>query len=211
VLVEGDKGAKIDPSEALVAVVPAHRRDIAIEADVAEEVIRVRGYEELAPRLPDTPMPAYRDEPSLFTNRLRDALAGQLRPVLTTACSRRSSTRGGSGRGRRGHHPSREPGRPITLTAPLLLPASWPWWRAMSASETGRTDIRAGRDPRSGMTDGPVQTEMLGLLMAGDWRAASWAEPARPASLDDLKGVLEALVRRFTGARLRTRDRACWS
>jgi phenylalanyl-tRNA synthetase beta chain len=43
---------------------------------------------------------------------------------------------------------------------------------------------------------------MLGLLMAGDWRAASWAEPARPASLDDLKGVLEALVGRFAGARL---------
>jgi phenylalanyl-tRNA synthetase beta chain len=43
---------------------------------------------------------------------------------------------------------------------------------------------------------------MLGLLMAGDWRAASWAEPARPASLDDLKGVLEALVERFAGARL---------
>ena len=37
---------------------PAHRRDLAIEADIAEEVARVRGYETLAGRLPDTPMPA---------------------------------------------------------------------------------------------------------------------------------------------------------
>lgn len=68
----------------LTAVVPSHRRDIEIEEDVAEEVIRVIGYETLAPRLPDTVMTAYRDEPSLFTNRLRDALAGRgLVEVLT--------------------------------------------------------------------------------------------------------------------------------
>ncbi len=34
--------------EALVAVVPPHRRDIQIEEDVIEEIIRVRGYETLA-------------------------------------------------------------------------------------------------------------------------------------------------------------------
>ena len=38
---------------------------------------------------------------------------------------------------------------------------------------------------------------MLAVLMAGNWRAQSWAEPARPAGLDDLKGVLEALASRL--------------
>jgi phenylalanyl-tRNA synthetase beta chain len=69
---EGSTGAA-----SLTAVVPSHRRDIEIEEDVAEEVIRVIGYETLTPRLPNTVMPAYRDEPSLFTNRLRDLLAGR--------------------------------------------------------------------------------------------------------------------------------------
>ena len=32
-------------AEAWVAIVPPHRRDLAIEADIAEEVARVRGYE----------------------------------------------------------------------------------------------------------------------------------------------------------------------
>ena len=49
-------------AEALVAVVPPHRRDLAIEADIAEEVARVRGYETVGGRLPDTAMPGYRPD-----------------------------------------------------------------------------------------------------------------------------------------------------
>ena len=45
-----------------MAIVPPHRRDLAIEADIAEEVARVRGYETLAGRLPDTTMPGYRPD-----------------------------------------------------------------------------------------------------------------------------------------------------
>ncbi|MEP7361445.1 MAG: phenylalanine--tRNA ligase subunit beta [Chloroflexota bacterium] len=68
----------------LTAVVPTHRRDIEIEEDVAEEVMRVIGYETLGPRLPDTVMTAYREEPALFSNRLRDLLCGRgLVEVLT--------------------------------------------------------------------------------------------------------------------------------
>jgi phenylalanyl-tRNA synthetase beta chain len=76
-----EKGTDAD---SLVALVPTHRRDIEIEEDVAEEVIRVIGYETLPPRLPDTAMAAYRDDPTLFTNRLRDALTGRgMAEVLT--------------------------------------------------------------------------------------------------------------------------------
>ena len=42
---------------------PTWRRDLAIEADVAEEVARVRGYETTPGHLPDTVMPAYRPSP----------------------------------------------------------------------------------------------------------------------------------------------------
>jgi len=55
----------VDPGseEILIAVVPTWRRDMAIEADVAEEVARVRGYETTPAHLPDTLMPAYRPSP----------------------------------------------------------------------------------------------------------------------------------------------------
>ena len=56
----------------LVAIVPTHRRDIEIEEDVVEEICRVRGYENLPPRLPATVMPAYRPDPRRFEDTIRD-------------------------------------------------------------------------------------------------------------------------------------------
>ena len=47
----------------LEAVVPTWRRDLAVEADVIEEIARVRGYETIPPILPHTPMPPYRHGP----------------------------------------------------------------------------------------------------------------------------------------------------
>jgi phenylalanyl-tRNA synthetase beta chain len=63
-------------AEALVAVIPGHRRDLAIEADIAEEIARVRGYETLTGQLPDTVMPAFRSDPRSLVNGIRELLAG---------------------------------------------------------------------------------------------------------------------------------------
>jgi phenylalanyl-tRNA synthetase beta chain len=185
--------------------VPPHRRDIASEADVAEEVIRVRGYEELAPRLPDTPMPAFRDEPTLFTNRLRDDLAGRgLVEVLTNGLiAPLDHARLGLAAD---DMATIRVANPVTVDHSELRRSLLPGLVAVLArnERQRRPDVAifelgATHEWRD---DSPVQTDMLGLLMAGDWRAASWAEAARPASLDDLKGVLEAVVGRFAGARL---------
>ncbi len=68
----------VDPGaeEVLVAVVPTWRRDLEIEADVAEEVARVRGYETTPAHLPDTLMPGYRSSPVKVRNAIRETLAG---------------------------------------------------------------------------------------------------------------------------------------
>ncbi|MGD0861787.1 MAG: phenylalanine--tRNA ligase subunit beta [Candidatus Limnocylindrales bacterium] len=72
--------------ETLVAIVPTWRRDLAIEADVAEEVARVRGYETIPGHLPDTVMPAYRPAPLRVRNMIRQTLAGAgLSEVVTHA------------------------------------------------------------------------------------------------------------------------------
>ena len=55
---------------------PGHRRDLAIEADIIEEVARVRGYETLIGQLPDTRMPAFRSDPERLLDDLRSLLAG---------------------------------------------------------------------------------------------------------------------------------------
>jgi phenylalanyl-tRNA synthetase beta chain len=200
---EGDDGA-----ESLTAVVPTHRRDIEIEEDVAEEIVRVIGYEELAPRLPDTVMPAFRDEPSRFVNQLRDALAGRgLMEVLTNGLIAPID------HARLGLAP--DDGATIRVANPVtvdhsemrrsMLPGLV---QVLSRNERQRRpdlaifEFGATHEWREGE---PLQTETLGVLMAGAWRAASWAEAARNASIDDLKGVLEALVERFTGARLEYR------
>ncbi|HSL32301.1 MAG TPA: phenylalanine--tRNA ligase subunit beta, partial [Candidatus Limnocylindrales bacterium] len=58
-----------DGREILVAIVPTWRRDIAIEADVAEEVARIHGYDRIPAILPHTPMPHYRHQPLELRDR----------------------------------------------------------------------------------------------------------------------------------------------
>jgi phenylalanyl-tRNA synthetase beta chain len=197
-----EKGAD---SASLTAIVPTHRRDIEIEEDVAEEVIRVIGYETLAPRLPDTPTPAYRDEPTLTLNRLRDALAGRgLVEVLTNGLvAPLDHARLGLAAD---DAATIRIANPVTADHSELRRSLLPGLVAVLArnerqrrADVAIFELGASHEWRDGA---PVQTEWLGLLMAGDWRAASWAEPARRASLDDLKGVLAALVARLSRGRL---------
>ena len=200
-----------DDDETLTAVVPTHRRDIDIEEDVTEEIIRVIGYEELAPRLPDTAMPAYRHEPSRLVNRLRDTLAGRgLVEVLSNGLI------GPIDHARLGlaadDVATIRVANPVTIDHSELRRSLLPGLIGVLArnERQRRPDVAifelgAVHEWRDGQ---PLQTEMLGLLMAGDWRAASWAEPARPASIDDLKGVLEAVVERFNAGRLEYRPTA---
>ena len=73
-----------DTRDALVAIIPGHRRDLVIEADIAEEVARVRGYETLPGSLPASVMPGYRPDPRRLVDRLRDMLADRgLTEVVT--------------------------------------------------------------------------------------------------------------------------------
>ena len=74
------------PADALAALVPTWRRDIAVEADVAEEVARVRGYELVPSVTPDTLMPEFRASPLEVRELVRETLAGAgLTEVVTTA------------------------------------------------------------------------------------------------------------------------------
>ena len=59
-IVDAPAAAPGEAPATLAALVPTWRRDVSIEADVAEEIARVRGYELTPSVTPDTSMPAFR-------------------------------------------------------------------------------------------------------------------------------------------------------
>jgi phenylalanyl-tRNA synthetase beta chain len=199
-----------EAGEAIVAIVPTWRRDIAIEADVAEEVIRVRGYETVPEILPHTPMPAHRRQPLELRDHVRETLAGAgLTEVVSHALvSPRLAERftwetplpaveGGTAAG----------GRPIRVTNPLsadhsvLRPAV-----IGSLVEIASTNVRRGRDDvaifeigKSYGRDADETREWWRLAIAACGAAdePAWNRPARAYDLDDAKGVIEAICRRL--------------
>ncbi len=85
----GTKPLRVEPGpgvDVLEAVVPTWRRDLAVEADVIEEIARVRGYETIPPILPHTSMPSYRHSPLQARDAIRETLSGAgLSEVVTYA------------------------------------------------------------------------------------------------------------------------------
>ncbi len=204
-LIEGEPlSITADTGPALTAVVPPHRRDIVVEADVAEEVCRLRGYENLAPRLPDTPMPGYRPDPSRRIDALREMLCGRgLSEVVTNGLI------GPIEHARLGYAQSDEGtivvANPVTVDHSELRRSLLPGLVGVLArnerqrrADVAIFELGAIHERRAGE---PWQSDQLGILLAGDWRAPSWAEPARAAAVEDVKGLVEALIARLNVAR----------
>jgi phenylalanyl-tRNA synthetase beta chain len=203
VIVEGDAPPPLsqpEASEMLVAVVPAHRRDIAIEADISEEVCRLRGYEELPSVLPDTAMPGYRADPTRFTDSLREMLAGRgLAEVVTNALiAPQDHARLGIAAGDRA---TVSVANPVAADHSELRRSLAPGLvRVLVANERQRREDVAVYEIGSvyGFVEGEAsQADRLGLLLSGSWQVQSWAQPARPAAVEDAKGIIEAIAERL--------------
>jgi len=66
--------------------VPSWRSDLEIEADLAEEVARLHGYERIPASIPSTDLPTHRPSPTLLRDRVRRLLADAgLHEVVTHA------------------------------------------------------------------------------------------------------------------------------
>jgi phenylalanyl-tRNA synthetase beta chain len=184
----------------LVAIVPPHRRDIEIEEDVIEEICRVRGYDNVPPGLPATVMPRYRQDPRRFEDEVRDLLGGRgLAEVVTNGLI-----------------------APADHANVGLAPDDAATIRATNPVTADHSELRRSllpgmlgvlaRNERQRQADlaifesgslyewregKPAESDVLGILAAGAWSTASWAEPARMASVEDLKGIVELIVSRF--------------
>jgi phenylalanyl-tRNA synthetase beta chain len=208
---------EVDPgeTETLLATVPTWRRDLLIEADIAEEVARVQGYETIPVILPDTPMPPYRHSPLEIRDIVRETLAGiGLSEAVTYALvSPAMVERFGPiedalvpGEGEAG-------GRPVTVTNPLSSQHSVLRQSLVgSLLEVMSTNARNGRPDVAifeigkgygASEDGDTTHEWwrLGLALAGAAEIPTWDRPARPFDLDDAKGVIEHIADRLGFAR----------
>jgi phenylalanyl-tRNA synthetase beta chain len=200
----------VDPGdgETLVATIPTWRRDLVIEADIAEEVARVRGYDTVPALLPDTPMPHYRHSPLEVRDIVRDTLAGVgLSEAVTFALvSPGMAERFGPlddgtipGEGEAG-------GRVVTVTNPLSSQHSVMRQSLIgSLLEVVSTNTRLGRPDVAifevgkgyGATEEGDSTHewwRLGLALTGAAEIASWDRPARQFDLDDAKGIVELVA-----------------
>jgi phenylalanyl-tRNA synthetase beta chain len=208
-VIAGEAGLAVDPETregALVAIVPSHRRDLVIEADIAEEVARVRGYETLPGRLPDTPMPGSRPDPRRLVDTIRELLAGRgLAEAVTHALIAPED------HARLGIAPD-DP-RTIVAENPVsvehsqlrrsLLPGML---RVLADNERQRRDDVAIFELgplHAWSPTGPTERPTLGLLLAGAASPPSPDAPARSVDLGDAKGLVEWLVERLGGGPLR--------
>jgi phenylalanyl-tRNA synthetase beta chain len=196
--------------EVIVATVPTWRRDLAVEADIAEEVARVRGYETTPAHLPDTLMPAYRPNPSAVRNMLRETLAGAgVTEVMTHALvapDAESTLAWPDDTGLAGLAVP-EQGSTITITNPLSSQHSVLRRHLVGSlldvlalnERQGRRDVAIFEIGKGygRVGDGPVEWTRLGILLAGAAEPPSWNRPLRAYDLDDAKGLVELLASRL--------------
>ncbi|MEO8437424.1 MAG: phenylalanine--tRNA ligase subunit beta [Chloroflexota bacterium] len=210
----GTDPVEVDAGDAEVvdATIPTWRRDLEVEADIAEEVIRVRGYDLVPPTTPHTPMPPYRHDPLEVRTIVRETLAGAgLAEAVTPAlvAPRLVERFPAHDDGELAAEPEqRAAGRRIVVTNPLSSQHSILRQSLIgSLLEVVGTNLRYGRDDIAifeigkgyGAPGEPPTHEWwrLGLALTGAAQPPAWDRPARDFDLDDAKGVLELLCARL--------------
>ncbi len=190
-----------EAGENLLARPPDHRTDLAIPADLVEEVARLLGYDQI-PTLPlDGPIPDGAPDQTLAAlEAVRAALAAcGLQEVITySLVGDRQMARLGEGtvpRGLRLLNPlsAEQDLLRTTLRASLLEVAAQHQRQGESAVrlfEVGRVFL-----PRPGEL--PEERETVAIVLAGERGQISWAAPPAEADLFDLKGIVEELFRRL--------------
>jgi phenylalanyl-tRNA synthetase beta chain len=198
--------------EVIDATIPPWRRDLTVETDITEEIIRVHGYELVPATLPDTPMPPYRPDPLAIRTMLRETLAGAgLTEAVTYALVAPASVERFPAHddGTPDGEPEQRPaGRPIVVTNPLSSQHSVLRQSLIgSLLDVVSTNLRHGRDDIAifevgkgygAPEDRPThEWWRLGFALTGAALPPSPDRPARPFDIDDAKGLVELICRRL--------------
>ncbi|MEO8462786.1 MAG: hypothetical protein ABI555_06210, partial [Chloroflexota bacterium] len=193
-------------ADVLVAVIPSWRRDLAIEADIVEELARVHGYDLIPATLPATAMPTYRRSPLALRDAVRTALAGHgLREVVAHALVDEAQVERWAwvDPGEPAHGEEAATGEPITVTNPLSMDhavlrqglVGGLLGTIASNRRRGQDDLALFEVGKGYGRVGDVAHEWwrLGIALAGAFDVPAWNRPRRLADLDDIKGIIEEL------------------
>ena len=196
--------------DAIEVTVPSHRLDVAVAADVAEEVARAHGYERVEGRLPEAALPPYRPDPSGPRHAIRRILAGiGLDEMVTHALI------GPADLSRAGLDPTAAHlvrlFNPLSEDHSILRPSMAPSMLSGLAEnarrrrpdawlfDLGKVYWHGGATPtereRRAETAGTGRYESweLGIALSGSAAPAAPGEPARSADVATLKGIVDAL------------------
>ncbi len=196
--------------DVLLATIPSWRRDLVIEADIAEEIARVHGYEEIPPTLPDTVPPTWSPSPLELRDAVRGALVGAglteivthalVSPEHLSAFAWTTDEPPAAGEAPAG-------GAPVVIVNPIA-PDHSVMRQGLLASladvvgsnaRNGRSDLtlfEIGKGYGRRGDGSPAEWWRLAIGLAGDREPAAWDRAARPADLDDVKGLVEMLAAR---------------
>lgn len=193
-----------EDGNALLVRPPAHRSDIQIPTDLAEEVARLIGYERipttaLAGHLPDHPPQPMRG----FVDRLSDLLVGcGLQEVITYSLVGRrllSSMNAGQAPGdakrlQLANPMTPEQGMLRTSLLPSLLECLV---SNLRQDEAGPRLFEVGRVYMPRPADLPEERQVLVIGMAGAAWPRQWSRGTAHLNFYDLKGVVEELLDRL--------------
>jgi len=196
--------------ESLVAVVPPWRRDLELEADIAEEVARLYGYDRITPTLPGRDLPGYLPQPIALRDQVRASLAAHglseavTHALVSPALSDRHAEPVGLVTGLLAEREGAAASETLLLSNPLsadhdqlrrsLLPSLLD--RAEANLRYGALSgalFEIGRG-YGGTKGGPTEWTRLGVVVWGEIAAAAPGGAPRLWDLDELKRLIASVA-----------------
>lgn len=198
----------------LLVTVPGRRPDVEGRADLAEEVARITGYDEIPTTLPTGSPPEPKVDPLRAAGeQAKDVLvACGLSEVITYSLVAPGSAArlrvDGAADGSTDGADGQEDGQAgITVHNPLqadqsvlrteLLPSLLDTTRASLRHRDRVAIFELARVYLPPLAPLPTERLRLAIVMTGPATPTAWNAPARPADFFDLKGAIEELLGRF--------------
>ena len=202
--VNAEKGSLI------LANVPAWRRDIEFEADIAEEVARLYGYDQIPPTLPGRDLPGYRPQPTTLRDLLRAQLAAVgvseavTHALVSEALSDRHAEPVGLVSGELAESEGAASSALLALANPLSVDHDR-LRRSLLPSLLDRAEANARYGAQSGAlfevgrgygggSGGPQEWTRLAVIAWGEMGAAAPGERPRVWDLNEMKRVITLLT-----------------
>src|SRR5262249_17203813 len=193
----------------LLVTVPGHRPDVEGRADLAEEIARITGYDEIPTTLPTgAPPEPYMEPMMLAGEQAKDGLiAAGLREVKTYSlvapgsdARMRLDTDGSNGTGSHWASPDRDGltlhnflSTDVSVLRTTLLPSLLDTARATLRNRERVAIFEIARVYLPPMTPLPTERLRLGIVMTGPATPTAWNAPARQPDFFALKGAIDRL------------------